>query len=240
MLEPLFFTSSDSYLFGIWRDAPGAKRVWVICPPFAEEDKSARRALTEIALELQRRGEASLLFNYGGTGDSAGDFAGATLAQWRADIAGAVELAQSKAPGATVGLLGVRLGASLAYLERGRAQDLLLIEPILSGRSFLGQLQARQKMRAQMAGGGAALPTGDLDGWPLGAEMRESLNALDIRAPEHFAGAARVWGVGPRAQMAAPLQSFADGLGAPTRAIVMPAFWNLLDYTPPAPLLEAL
>ncbi len=240
MLEPLFFPSGEVELFGIWRAAPAVKRVWVLCPPFAEEEKSAHRALTEIALRLQANGEASLLFCYRGTGDSTGDFACATLADWRADIAAALRAATFRAPNAEIGLLGVRLGASLAYLERARARKLRLIEPILSGRSMLSQLNARQKMRVQMAGGGAALPAGDLDGWPLGDSLRADLNALDLREAEPFEGEAQVWGVGPRAVVAPPLQNFAGQIGAQTRAVVMPAFWNLLDYTPPTPLLEAL
>ena len=240
MLEPLFFPSGEIQLFGIWRAVAAAKRVWILCPPFAEEEKSAHRALTEIALHLQARGEASLLFCYRGTGDSEGDFADATLSDWRADIAAAVAAATPRAPAAQIGLLGVRLGASLAYLERARAQELRLIEPILSGRSMLSQLSSRQKMRVQMAGGGAALPAGDLDGWPLGEVLRAELNALDLREAARFEGESQVWGVGPRDAVAPPLQSFADQIGAKTRAIVMPAFWNLLDYTPPTPLLDAL
>ena len=111
MLEPIFFPSGDTRLFGIWRDAPGARRAWVVCPPFAEEEKSAHRTLTEIALNLQARGEASLFFSYRGTGDSEGDFADATLALWRADIAAAIDELVARAPGAEIGILGVRLGA---------------------------------------------------------------------------------------------------------------------------------
>lgn len=240
MLEPLFFPSGELQLFGIWRAVPDAKRVWIICPPFAEEEKSAHRTLTEIALDLQTRGAASLLFCYRGTGDSQGDFAGATLSDWRADICAALTAATARAPQSEIGLLGVRLGASLAYLERERARRLLLIEPILSGRSMLSQLSTRQKMRVQMAGGGAALPKGDLDGWPLGETLRDDLNALDLRDAARFDGESQVWSVGPRDAVAPPLCNFADQIGAETRAVVMPAFWNLLDYTPSTPLLKAL
>ena len=240
MLEPLLFPSDDVQLFGIWRAAEGAKTAWVICPPFAEEEKSAHRTLTEVALALQTRGEASLLWSYRGTGDSEGEFASATLAQWRADIRAAIALAKSRAPDANIGLLGVRLGASLAYLERENAARLLLIEPILAGRSMLSQLNMRQKMRVSMAGGGAALPAGDLDGWPLGDALRDDLNTLDLRDAARYNGAAQVWNIGPRDAIAPPLQAFADQIGAQSRAIVMPAFWNLLDYTPPTPLLVAL
>ena len=240
MLEPFFFPSGELQLFGVWRAVLDATRVWILCPPFAEEEKSAHRTLTEIALALQARGEASLLFCYRGTGDSQGEFAHANLSDWRADIRAAIHAATARAPGSQIGLLGVRLGASLAHLERENAQELLLIEPILSGRSMLSQLNMRQKMRVQMAGGGAALPAGDLDGWPLGEKLRDELNALDLRDANAFDGQSQVWSVGPRAAVAAPLQAFADQIGASTRAVVMPAFWNLLDYTPPTPLLEAL
>ena len=239
-LQPLFFeTTDDLQLFGVWRAVTNAQRAWVICPPFAEEEKSAHRTLTEIARALQARGEASLLFCYRGTGDSQGDFAAANFAGWRADLAAAVALAQARAPDAALGLLGVRLGASLAYLERERASRLLLIEPILSGRALLSQLNMRQKMRVSMAGGGAALPAGDLDGWPLGDALRDDLNALDLRDADWYRGESQVWNVGPRDQIAPPLQNFADQIGARTHAVVMPAFWNLLDYTPPTPLLQA-
>ena len=240
MLEPFFFPSGELQLFGIWRAVAASRRVWILCPPFAEEEKSAHRTLTEIALDLQARGEASLLFCYRGTGDSEGDFARANLTEWRADIAAAIIAATARAPDAQIGLLGVRLGASLAYLERARARSLLLIEPILSGRSMLSQLNMRQKMRVQMAGGGAVLPLGDLDGWPLGDDLRDDLNALDLRDAARFDGESQVWSVGPREVVVPPLQAFADQIGAQSRAIVMPAFWNLLDYTPPTPLLDAL
>ena len=240
MLEPFFFSSGELQLFGVWRTVVNAGRVWVICPPFAEEEKSAHRTLTEISLALQRRGEASLFFSYRGTGDSEGDFGAATLSDWRADIVAAISVATARVPNAEIGLLGVRLGASLAYIERARASRLLLIEPILSGRAMLSQLNMRQKMRVSMAGGGAALPAGDLDGWPLGEPLRADLNALDLREAALHAGQSQVWNVGPRDAVAPPLQNFADQIGAQTRAIVMPAFWNLLDYTPPTPLLDAL
>lgn len=240
MLEPFFFPSGELQLFGIWRAVPNPRQVWILCPPFAEEEKSAHRTLTEIALSLQARGEASLLFCYRGTGDSEGEFAEANLSNWRADIRSAIAAATARAPHAEIGLLGVRLGASLAYLERERAQSLLLIEPILSGRSMLGQLSTRQKMRVQMAGGGAVLPAGDLDGWPLSDALRDELNSLDLRESARFDGQSQVWSVGSRDAVAAPFEAFADQIGASSRAVVMPAFWNLLDYTPPAPLLNAL
>ena len=247
--EPFFFSSQNGQLFGVWRGADAPSRVWVFCPPFAEEEKSARRTLTEIALAFQTKNQASLVFSLRGTGDSEGDFSQISLADWRADIVAACREVQNRAPEAELCVLGVRLGASLALqcAAEVRAKQLVLIEPILGGRSFLMQMNARKKLRAQLTGGGNSPETStdseitDLDGWPLGKPLREGLNALDVRRETpKFAGEIRVFQIGPRAEVAPPLQSWADELGANTQAIVMPAFWNLLDYTPANSLIQAL
>lgn len=246
--EPFFFASQNAQLFGVWRGSDSAARVWVLCPPFAEEEKSARRTLTEIALAFAAHGESSLVFSFRGTGDSKGDFSQVSFADWRADIAAACWEAKNRAPNAQICVLGVRLGASLALqcaAEIGAAR-LILIEPILGGRSFLMQMNARKKLRAQLTGSenSPVAPVSaiqDLDGWPLGNQLRDDLNALDLRRETpKFGGKARVFQVGPRAEVAPPLQNFADQIGAQTQAIVMPAFWNLLDYTPSETLIDQI
>ena len=268
--EPLFLPASrGERLFAVWRAPAQPRGVWVVCPPFAEEDKSARRTLTEVCEALGQSGDATLLFSFRGTGDSSGDFARATLEDWRADLRTAVAWARHRAPGLPLGLLGVRLGAALAYLEAPALEPrrLVLIEPLMSGRSYLAQQAARKKLRTQMtqaqmtqAQGGAeadvpastpaettlpetTLPEGveDLDGWPLGTELRAGLNTLDLRSSPKVTGIwLRALQVGPRPEVAPPLQAFADRSGGNAAAVVMPAFWNLLDYTPAGPLTDAL
>ena len=249
MSAPLpFFFGPD--LFGIWRDAPNAARVWVLAPPFAEEEKSARRTLTDIARHFGGGGAASLLFSFRGCGDSGGDFAEMGLDEWRADLSSAVEEAHRRAPGAEVALLGVRLGASLCLevaATRDDIAEVVLIEPLLSGRSFLAQQLMRQKIRAQMTEAPSAeqgvrsAEWDDLDGWPLGARMKADLNALDLsKAPLALAAPVRILQVGPKAEVAPPLRALADKLAAPAGAVILPPFWNLLDYADSAPLLARL
>ena len=246
-LEAFFFpTSNDLQLFGVWRGPRDAKHAWILCPPFGEEEKSARRVLTQIAQTLEKRGQSSLVFSFRGTGDSQGDFATTDLTQWRADLRAAQQQAMVLAPQASLNLLGVRLGASLALQEAPNlgVQQLILIEPLLSGRSFLMQQTAKKQIRAQLTGDGAAtpslLPADDLDGWPLGSALKSELQALDLKREAAPNAKISVLQVGPREEIAPPLQNFADNLGATTRAVVMPPFWNLLDYTDPKPLLGAL
>lgn len=247
-MQAFFFPTGDALrLFGVWREVEAARRVWVLCPPFAEEEKSARRVLTLIARELEKRGESSLLFSFRGTGDSEGDFAAANLTAWREDLRAACAEAKKRAPDAPIALLGVRLGATLALLEAENlgAQTLVLIEPLQSGRSFLMQQSAKKQIRAQLTGEAETKsetsPSDDLDGWKLGAGMKTELSALDLkRGTPSFSGKTHLFQVGPRAEVAPPLQHFANGLNTQARAVVMPPFWNLIDYSDPAPLLDCL
>ncbi len=247
-VEAFFFADG---LFGIWRGAANAARVWVLAPPFGEEEKSARRTLTDIAVAFQGRGAASLLFSFRGCGDSQGDFARVGLNDWRDDLNHAIGEARRRAPGAEIGLLGVRLGASLCLEVAAAREDvpeLVLLEPLLSGRSFLSQQLMRQKIRAQMTGEGGESQTqsdatewDDLDGWPLGATMKADLQALDLMKQTLAVRArTRIFQVGPKAEVAPPLRALAEKLGASSEAVVMPPFWNLLDYSDAAPLLRAL
>ncbi|RYX81811.1 hypothetical protein EON83_22390 [bacterium] len=244
-----FFFADD--LFGVWREAVGAQRVWVLAPPFGEEEKSARRTLTDIAREFEARGESSLLFSFRGCGDSKGDFARMGLGDWRDDLANALSEAKQRAPKAQIGLLGARLGASLCLqVAAGRDDiaELALLEPLLSGRSFLSQQMMRQKIRAQMTGetGAAAEQVksteyDDLDGWALGPTMKADLQALDVMKQSfELKSRTRIFQIGPKAEVTPPLRALSEKLGASAEAVVMPPFWNLLDYSDSASLLASL
>jgi len=246
VIEPFFL---EREVFAVWRGIPNAKSAWVLAPPFAEEEKSARRVLTEIASLFERRGASSLIFSFRGQGDSGGDFAQMSLDDWRDDLASAIEETKRRAPSAAIGVLGVRLGASLALQVAARRDDvgeLVLLEPLLSGRSFLSQQLMRQKIRAGLTGSaseeaGDNATFDDLDGWPLGARLKSDLQTLDLsRDTPRFTGKTRVFQIGPKAEVAPPLRAFADKLSAPVEALVMPPFWNLLDYSSPKGLLERL
>jgi alpha/beta superfamily hydrolase len=252
LLTPFFFGTAGERLLGVLHGAPAPARVFVICPPFAEEEKSARRTLTEIALMLQQNGDGALLFSYRGTGDSEGDFATVTLEEWRADVKAAVFAARQLYPAARVELIGVRLGASLALQVASALAitGLILIEPLLSGRSYLAQQSARKRLRANLtsseggaASAGPAEPQDvvDLDGWPLGPALKADLEALDLRGEVPvYRGNCVLLGVGPRTEVSAPLSALAQELEIEAQAVVMPPFWNLLDYTSPQPLLGLL
>lgn len=248
ILEPFFFDG----LFGVWR-APGAapRRVWVFCAPFAEEEKSAHRTLVEVMNALVECGDATLFFAYRGTGDSNGDFTGATLLQWGEDIEIACTEARRRAPEAELCLAGLRLGAGLAWQSAAtvKASRLVLIEPVLRGKSILSEVNQKKRLRAMVtqSEGGAgqtapALPDDDFDGWPISEGLRASIEAFEVSPVMHAASPipTLVVGVGARAELTTPLQKWAAEAGAETAGVKMPAFWNRLDTLSAAPLLDTI
>ena len=247
-MDAFFFPDEEkTRLFGVFRAPEGAQKVWIVAPPFGEEEKSARRTLTKIARFLENRGEASLLFSYRGTGDSEGDFADFSLSDWKIDLQNAILEARKRLPEAQIALLGVRLGASLALeIASQNESNLVLIEPLLSGRSFLSQQNMRKKLRADLTGEIATAKNDaeiqDLDGWPLSPRLRDELNTLDLRSISTAEAKIPilVLQVGPKSELSAQFSSFSEKIGAQTGVVVMPPFWNLLDYADCTPLLVAL
>jgi hypothetical protein len=81
----------------------------------------------------------------------------------------------------------------------------------------------------------------DLDGWPLSVTLRDELQALDLMSQTATPGVKTfVVQVGPREQIAPPLQRFSQNVGATTQAVVMKPFWNLVDYTRAEFLFESI
>jgi exosortase A-associated hydrolase 2 len=252
---PLFLSNG---VFAVWRVPAATRRVWLVCPPFAEEEKSARRTLAELCEVLNARGDATLTISFRGTGDSAGEFSQVSLDDWRDDIRVAcAEIRRAFGNEIEVGLLGVRLGAALVaqMADEVAARHLVLIEPILNGRQYINQMGQRKRLRAMMtqAEGGetsapevpqSTLPNGveDLDGWPLGETLRAGLQTLDLNqlAPFDVNLRVKVLQVGPREQIAVPLQKWCEVRNLSPQAVVMQPFWNLLDYAGATPLFEAL
>jgi exosortase A-associated hydrolase 2 len=141
--------------------APGpVRRAVLVLPPFAEELNKCRRMLALAARSLQRAGSDVLLVDLYGTGDSAGDFADASLPVWRGDLARATEWLSAR--GAThLDLLAVRGGALLlrgldapSGMMRGR---IALWQPVVSGRLAMSQF-LRLRFAERMANAVNAAP----------------------------------------------------------------------------------
>jgi exosortase A-associated hydrolase 2 len=237
------FQSAGRKLHGVIRHGEEAapRGLVVICDPFAEEKKCAHRPLVDVARRLCLEGFSVLRFDYRGCGDSGGDFEDSTPADWLADIHAAIDFGKSELGVASVGLAGLRMGATLAdhaAREREDIKWLMLWEPILDGKRYVAQNLRRSLVKAMLTEGEEFDAQGvtsepaddaiDFDGYLVSAAMREQLEALRLSDGEDcFSGPTLVLNIGPRDE---PGQAYAEAAAAYrdgiARGIRLEPFWN--------------
>ncbi len=146
----------------------------------------AHRAFRHLADRLAAQGLDTLRFDYRGTGDSYGAAAEASVAGWLDDIGSAIEELQSITGCRRIGLVGLRLGASLAAeaaVQRREVDRVVLWKPVTSGPSYLSELAERQsnvprpgRVRLAWRRRGSR----DLLGYPLTRELEAELAGIEI------------------------------------------------------------
>jgi pimeloyl-ACP methyl ester carboxylesterase len=251
--DPLFFPSDNSRLFGVLPQPQGALRDcgFVFCAPFAEEQKQGYRVFVDLARRLEEAGFASLRFDYRGTGDSEGAFTEFSLAGAVRDIGAAAALLRERAKVEQVGLIGLRLGASLAWRAAGEGLPtrlLVLWQPIVDGGLFY-RLNIRRMLVRQMMTHGKATgerdtgdeTTIDLDGFLASRAMCEEIKALDLRKAERPPAPSLLVQIAHTMEPTAELRPLADKLGADGLflPIVMEPFWDRLGHVDCTELIEA-
>ncbi len=254
MEEPLFFASAACDLFGVLHAPEGIARGLglAFCPPFAEEHKQGYRVFVELARKLAARGFPCLRFDYRGTGDSQGPFTDFTLAGAIDDIAAAVACLRERAGIERVGLVGLRLGASLAWqaVERGLdAAPLVLWQPIVNGKLFyrlnIQRMLLRQMMTAGKAEGErqtADAATIDLDGFLTRRATCKEIEALDLAAADHPPAPSLLCQFAHTAEPTGELKPLAPRLrqgGDQFRAFVLEPFWQRLGHVDCTPAIDA-
>jgi uncharacterized protein len=187
--EPFFFGPAGS-LFGVLHPAERARARTVgvvLCPAAGHEHLRVHRTFRNIAASLARFGFPVLRFDYSGTGDSAGDGSIATLAGWQADLSAAIEELKRRAGVSRVAVVGLRLGAAIAWQEALRRTDLDLLvmwEPVIDGGRYVEQLRSLElEWLAEPARKGtpdARLAAGQLLGFPFPAQLEQELRSLDL------------------------------------------------------------
>lgn len=196
---PLFFQRESQRLFGVLHQpvAAPAQTGYVFCHPFAEEKLWAHRVFVSFARELAARGYAVLRFDFRGHGDSDGYFEEATIESYQTDIEAAAVALRERAPSVRhLGLLGLRLGATLAALVAERSATgvdrLVLWDPIIDGEKY-GQeilmtnlatqmathgkvVTDRAKLAAQMEAGA----TVNIDGYEMSGAIFRQIGSLSL------------------------------------------------------------
>lgn len=146
-MNPFFFGSRERRLFGIFtpgQTGSGNAAAVVVCYPWGQEYLRSHRSLKHLSTLLSRGGVDVLRFDYYGTGDSAGEMSDGDLSGWEHDIETAIDEIKDTTSASSVGLVGLRLGATLAARVASRRTDieqLVLWDPVVRGDEYLNDLE---------------------------------------------------------------------------------------------------
>lgn len=143
-VTPFFFGSPAAPLFGWHHSARGAAQRTtpvVLAPPIGFDYICCYRALRVLAERLADSGFDVVRFEYSGTGNSSGrpDDPG-QMSGWMQSIRHAVDQAKIRTGSASVALVGVRMGATLAAAiapEIEGIAELVLWCPFRAGKAFV-------------------------------------------------------------------------------------------------------
>lgn len=256
VLEQVVEISTDgTSLHGVYHQSRSeAKQGIVFCDPFAEEKKCAHRVMVETARALAASEFNCLRFDYRGCGDSPGHFDQFGPPQWLEDIAAAAAYMRSHTGLETVGVLGLRLGATMALLAQ-REQQLfdfaILWEPIVNGHRYLKSNLQRSLIKAMMTdtGGFSAAEVRqnhlqaavlDFDGYAVSAPTRDWIDTVDLLAdPPDFSAPVLILNIGSRDQARGEYQELAGRMtDATARAAILEPFWNRIGLISPQPVVE--
>ena len=153
---PFYFRGPHGALFGILHegaDGVPSRLPFVFCHPFGEEKLWAHRVFVTFARTLAALGHPVLRFDYMANGDSEGDFEHFSVETAVADIGCAADMLKERSGSARIGLLGLRLGATLAATAaagRTYVSTLVLWAPIVDTSRYMQDL-LRAHLTTQMA-----------------------------------------------------------------------------------------
>lgn len=226
-----FFGSGPDLLFAVFHepspDGPpragtGTRLPFVFCHALAEEKLWAHRVFVSFARELAQRGHPVLRFDFTGNGDSGGDFSEWSLETGLGEIGAAIDELKARTGAPAVGLLGLRLGATLAALaaeERDDVGALALWSPVVNGNRYvqdllrinlITQMAVYREIRADRETLVRALEGGttvNIDGYEMSQPLYEQLSALRLAGgPKHYAGPCLIAHIAPSERIKMPAE----------------------------------
>ncbi len=145
-MEHFYTGSKADKLYSVYHEprktGNNAKAV-ILCYPVGQEYIRCHRMYANLASKLADEGVHVVKFDYTGTGDSYGDFSGATAEAWIEDIAAIAEELMSGTEATQLYIVGVRLGAWLAsrYAEKVPVEGLVLLSPVFDGKAYLDEIR---------------------------------------------------------------------------------------------------
>jgi pimeloyl-ACP methyl ester carboxylesterase len=182
--------------FGVLATSLGSARDigWVVCHSFAMEQFNLQPLEVATARRLAALGFPVLRFHAQGYGDSERPIEEARVASQVRDTVEAVAAVRSSTGVRRVGLVGGRLGGTVAALAASTfgADALVLWEPVVSGERYLRSL-VTPALASELVGRGRPRSSArspfdeigtagviEVEGLPLGRELIEEVRALDL------------------------------------------------------------
>ena len=125
---------------------------YLYCHPLFDERKCAHRFSYELSKIFEKNNLQLERFDYRGTGESDGRFCDVTMSSLRDDLQRIVGSDRTC-------LIGIRCGAAVAFDFCCRNESdvgaLILIEPVVNGRSYIQYLFRKQHLKDMMTGNGS-------------------------------------------------------------------------------------
>ena len=155
IVDPVVIGGCSGWLHTRTREEGGETAV-LICPGFVWDGLVGYHALRLLADQFALAGYPTLRFNYPGTGDSR-DMAEDETDLWGAwidSVQQAADWLRAAAGASRLVLAGLRLGAAIAMLgaeQRSDVAGLLLLAPVLRGRSYLRQIAIEARATSSAA-----------------------------------------------------------------------------------------
>jgi pimeloyl-ACP methyl ester carboxylesterase len=167
-----------------WLHAPVANRssdiAVLLCPALKDDKVTGHRSCRLLADALAAAGYPTMRFDLAGTGDSRDIAPAEPWTTWRQNIHVAADWLRRQSGASRIVLCGLRFGATLAALaaeERDDVAGLILLAPVLRGRTYIRQLIVEAQSAKTLEPGDALA----LDGVPLPAATIEAISAVDLR-----------------------------------------------------------
>jgi pimeloyl-ACP methyl ester carboxylesterase len=191
---PIYFGSAGRPLFGVYNPPAGSTQAAlgvVLCNPIGDDLIRAHRAFRHLAEGLAAAGFPVLRFDFDGTGDSGGDERDpALVAAWRGDVGRAVAALRAQSGVASVCVLGLRFGGTLAALaaeELGDIDALVLWGAYQTSDAFVSEITKAHKIQtmlepASFSGGPVVADGKEALGFHLTSRLIEELKGLDLFA----------------------------------------------------------
>ena len=230
-MQPVSFAGC----FGWLHEASfGSDTAVVLCPGLGRDAATAHRSLRILADHLAANGYPALRFDYRGCGDSC-DLDGLdSFDAWEQSLQAAVDWTLANSGASRLVLAGLRFGAALATLAaaaRSEVAGLVLLEPVLRGRSYVAQLSVVARMRGRPAHAEGLI----VDELRLSPQTLRRMAQLDLRHVALVPGCAvAVASTSPSSALSAVVQAWSD----PGRAVVCQDFLGLEALLRPTHLAD--